>query len=310
VELAGKRRGHIVVVGTFAVGVTLRSDRLPLLGETIHGHGLAIGFGGKGSNQAVACARLGAAVELVSCVGKDAFGAQALQLYQDEGVGARWVATTPRLPTGLGAILVTPDGRNAIVVDIAANREMDAAFVDERAAALDGASILLTVTEAPLEAVIRAVDLAHARGIPVVLNPAPAVPLAASTLSRVSVLTPNAGELSALTGAQTGTVDQAAAAARMLLDPGTAAVVVTMGESGALVCESKQVTHVPAPRVTAVDTTGAGDAFSAGLAVALSEGMPLREAARFAACCGSLACTVAEVIPSLPRRARVQEMLA
>jgi len=288
----------------------LRSERLPLLGETIHGSGLAVGFGGKGSNQAVACARLGATVELVSCVGRDAFGEQALQLYQKEGVGARWVGTSSRLPTGLGAILVTPDGRNAIVVDIAANREMDAAFVDERASALDGASILLTVTEAPLEAVIRAVDLAHARGIPVVLNPAPAVPLPPSTLSRVSVLTPNARELGVLTGADTGTVDQAAAAARILVDRGAAAVVVTLGESGALVCDGKQVSHVPSPRVTVVDTTGAGDAFSAGLSVALSERMPLREAARFAACCGSLACTVAEVVPSLPRRAQVLEMLA
>jgi ribokinase len=307
--LTGKQPGHIAVVGTFAVGVTLRTERLPVLGETIHGSGLAVGFGGKGSNQAVACARLGAAVELVCCVGKDTFGEQALQLYQNEGVGARWVATSPRLPTGLGAILVTPDGRNAIVVDIAANREMDAAFVDQRAAALDGASILLTVTEAPLEAVIRAVDLAYSRGIRVVLNPAPAVPLPSFTLSKVSALTPNARELGALTGAETHTVDQAAAAARMLVDQGAAAVVVTLGESGALVCEGKQVTHVPAPRVTVVDTTGAGDAFSAGLAVALSEGMSLREAARFAACCGALACTVAEVIPSLPRRAQVQQML-
>jgi ribokinase len=269
-----------------------------------------VGFGGKGSNQAVACARLGSRVELVSCVGKDTFGAQALDLYRREGVGARWVGTSSRLPTGLGAILVTPDGRNAIVVDIGANREMDEAFVDRSAAALDGASVLLTVTEAPLEAVTHAVELAHARKIPVVLNPAPAVALPASTLSKVSVLTPNAAELAALTGAETKTVDQAAAAARLLLDRGAAAVVVTLGESGALVCEGTRVLHVAAPRVEVVDTTGAGDAFSAGLAVALSEGMALGEAARFAACCGSLACTVAEVIPSLPRRSQVQEMLS
>jgi ribokinase len=304
------RASHIVVVGTFAVGITLLTERIPALGETLHGSGLAVGFGGKGSNQAVACARLGAQVELVSCVGADSFGRDARSLYEKEGVDARWVGTSSGLPTGVGAILVTPDGRNAIVVDIGANREMDARFVDERADALNGASIMLTVTEAPLAAVVRAVELAHARGIPVVLNPAPAVPLPPATLSHVSVLTPNASELAALTGMPTGSIEAAGRAARSLVRQGVAAVVVTLGEAGALVCDSGDATHVPAPHVNIVDTTGAGDAFSAGLTVALSEGMSLREAAGFAACCGSLACTAAEVVPSLPSRKRVQEMLA
>ncbi len=299
----------IAVVGTFAVGVTLRTERLPLLGETVFGSGLAVGYGGKGSNQAVACARLGASVELVSCLGRDPFGDMARQLYAREGVGARWIGTSETLPTGLGAILVTPDGRNAIVVDIGANREMDTRFIDERGGVLEGASALLTVTEAPIAAVSRAVDLAHSRGIPVVLNPAPAVPLSADILAKVTVLTPNAGELATLTGMDAGSTELAARAARSLLDRGAAAVVVTLGELGALVCTASGVTHVPAPRVEVVDTTGAGDAFSAGLAVALAEGMPLPDAARFAVCCGSLACTAAEVIPSLPRRAQVQEIL-
>ncbi len=300
---------HIVVVGTFAVGITLRTERVPALGETLHGSGLAIGFGGKGSNQAVACARLGARVELLSCVGADSFGRDARSLYKKEGVGARWVGTSKELPTGVGAILVTPDGRNAIVVDIGANREMNAAFVEERSEALDGASILLTVTEAPMAAVVRAVELAHARRIPVVLNPAPAVPLPPATLSHVAVLTPNSNELAALTGMPAGSVEDAGKAAQVLVRRGVAAVVVTLGEEGALVCDNGQLTHVPAPSVEVVDTTGAGDAFSAGLTVALSEGMPLKEAVRFAACCGSLACTAAEVVPSLPGRRQVQEML-
>ena len=224
-------------------------------------------------------------------------------------VGTAWIGTSRRYPTGLGAILVTPDGRNAIVVDIGANREMDKAFMDERAAVLDGATVLLTVTEAPIDAVSCAIELAHSRRIPVVLNPAPAVPLSPALLSKVAVLTPNARELSTLTGDPTDSLDAAADSARSLLRRGTAAVVVTLGEMGALVCTPEEVTHIPAVPVKVVDTTGAGDAFSAGIAVGLAEGMPLLAAAHLAVCCGSLACTAAEVIPSLPYRKQVQEML-
>jgi ribokinase len=304
-----ERESHIVVVGTFAVGVTLRTERLPDLGETLHGSGLAVGYGGKGSNQAIACARLGVPVELVSCLGRDSFGEMAQALYRTEGVGAGQIGTSDRFRTGLGAILVIPDGRNAIVVDIGANREMDAKFVEDRASVFEGASVLLTVTEAPIEAVSRAVELAWSRKIPVVLNPAPAVPLSSGTLSKISALTPNAAELKTLTGRDTSSPDAAAEAAKTLLNRGVAAVVVTLGEMGALVCTTDGVTHIPAPQVNVVDTTGAGDAFAAGLSVALSEGATLQEAARFAVCCGSLACTVEEVVPSLPTRARVQEML-
>jgi ribokinase len=174
---------------------------------------------------------------------------------------------------------------------------------------MEGASVLLTVTEAPIEAVARAVELAHSRGMSVVLNPAPAVPLPSALLAKVSVLTPNARELAVLTGEPADSLDAAAAAARSLVRRGTAAVVVTLGEMGALVCSADEVTHVPAIPVEVVDTTGAGDAFSAGIAVGLAERMPLRSAAQFAVCCGSRACTAAEVIPSLPYRAQVQEML-
>jgi ribokinase len=300
----------VAVVGTFAVGVTLRTERLPVLGETLLGSGLALGYGGKGSNQAVACARLGARVELMTCLGQDTFGPWAHELYGREGVGTRWVGTSERLPTGLGAILVTPDGRNAIVVDVGANREMDQAFVDARSGILDSASTLLTVTEAPIAAVTRAIDLAHARRMTVVLNPAPAVPLEGSLLARVTVLTPNAAELAALTGMETRTVDAAMEAAGSLLAAGARCIVVTLGGDGALICRREGTTHVKAPKVDVVDTTGAGDAFSAGLAVALAEGKALVDAVRFAVCCGSLACTVSEVIPSLPRRAAVEELLS
>ncbi len=300
----------VAVVGTFAVGITLRTQRIPVLGETVHGEGLAIGYGGKGSNQAVACARLGATVELMTCLGEDAFGAWALDLYRKEGVGSRWIGKSARYPTGVGAILVTPDGRNAIVVDIGANREMDGAFVESRSAILDSVSVLLTVTEAPVAAVAKAVELAHARGKMVVLNPAPAVPLPEGLLAKVDALTPNGSELATLTGMPAGTVDQASSAARDLLRQGARNVVVTLGEDGALVCRAEGSAHVRASRVSVVDTTGAGDAFAAGLAVALGEGRSLEEAAAFAVCCGSLACTVAEVVPSLPGREQVERMMA
>jgi len=148
------------------------------------------------------------------------------------------LGTRDRLPAGLGAIIVTPDGRNAIVVDVGANRAMDAAFVEERSAILDGASTLLTVTEAPLAAVTRAIELAHSRGKTVVQNPAPAVTLEPSLLARVTVLTPNASELTVLTGRETGSIDAAAAAAASLLERGAQCVVVTLGGDGALLCRA------------------------------------------------------------------------
>ena len=257
----------------------------------------------------MACARLGARVELVTCLGEDAFGPWARALYEKEGVGTGGIGTSKTLPTGLGAIMVTPDGRNAIIVDIGANREMDAAFVESRARFLDGASTLLTVTEAPLPAVRRAVEMAHARGMQVVLNPAPAVALDDSILTRVTALTPNASELATLTGRATGSVDAATSAARVLLERGAPCVVVTLGEDGALLCTPEKTVPLAAPKVPVKDTTGAGDAFSAGLAVALAEGAELVDAVRFAVCCGSLACTADEVIPSLPSRAAVERAL-
>ncbi len=296
---------RVAVVGTFAVGVTLRSSRLPAFGETLHAEGLAVGYGGKGSNQAVACARLGAEVELATCVGPDAFGEGARALYRNEGVGTRWTKTGS-LPTGLGVIVVEPGGRNAILVDIGANREMDERFVDERAALLDGADVLLTVTEAPLVAVRRSIELAYSRGIPTVLNPAPAVPLDQSLLFKVTVLTPNASEVAALTGREARSLDSAAAAARELLRRGARNVVVTLGEDGAVACSAEGTVHVPAIAVRVVDTTGAGDAFSAGLTVAMAEGRSLVDAVKFAVRCGSFACMAAQVIPSLPRRADVE----
>lgn len=301
----------IVVVGTFAVGVSIATPRLPRSGETLHGSSHAVGFGGKGSNQAIACARLGADVEFITCLGNDAFGDQAIELYRTEGVGTAGIWRDPDRPTGLGTILVEPDGGNAIVVDIGANRALDRSFIDRRSALFDGAAAVLTVTEAPIEAVTRTVEVAWEKGIPVVLNPAPAVELGRDVLTRTTVLTPNLGELAALSGRSYPDGDAGARlravrdAAASLRAAGAEAVVVTLGAEGALIVDVGSDAHYPAPDVTVVDTTGAGDAFSAGLTVFLAEGLSLHDSVRHALCCGSLACTRREVVPSLPSRVEV-----
>lgn len=302
-----KHRRTIVVVGGYAVAVTLVVDRPAAVGETLRANGQSIGHGGKGSNQAVACARLGAAVEFLTCLGNDRFGREARELYRREGVGGRWIAGIESMPTGLEARLVTPGARNAVVADIGAGRQMDGTFIDERRAVFDDATVLVGVAEAPLPAVERAIETAHSRGVRTILDPDPAVTIPRALLPMITVLTPNSLELAALTAMETGSLVAAGAAAEELRRQGAEAVVVTMGEKGALLCHAGGLEHVFAPAVEAVDTAGAGDAFTAGFAVALSEGLGFAECTRFAVRCGSLACTGPGVIPSLPFRASVDE---
>jgi ribokinase len=301
----------VTVVGSFAVGMTLRAPRFPVAGETLIGSGFDMGPGGKGSNQAVGAARLGAQSHIVACIGADLFGDLSTQLYAAEGVHAGRVRRTAERNTGVGFITLDAAGDNQIVLDPGANALLSPADVDAAEALIAASDAVLSVLEIPPATAGRALTLARRHGAIAILNPAPATPLDDSLLSQVDVLTPNSGELRVLLGLPPDDATAPLTLAQRLQAHGVRNVVVTLGGEGALiVAASGVVEHVPGVPVPVVDTTGAGDAFTCALAVALAEGRSLGDAVRFANHAGALACTKLGAITALPRRAELDARLA
>jgi ribokinase len=304
-------RPRIVVLGLFAADLTSRVPRLPHWHETLEGLGATLGPGGKASNQAIAAARLGAVASFIGKVGADPFGEMAKRLYDQEGVDRSHLATGTSAVTGTALILVDDSsGHNAIVVNGGATATLTAAELDAAEPAIRGADVFLLTLEAPLPLVARAIAMARRNSVPVVLNTAPARAFDWSVLPAVSVVTPNEVEAASLLGSPVSSIDDAWRAAREFRTRGAAAAIVTLGEQGAVLSSREHELHVPAftvPRV--VDTTGAGDAFNGALAVALAEGQPLPEAARFAAAAAALCVSAIGAANSMPRRADVEARL-
>jgi ribokinase len=287
----------ITVVGSFAVGMTIRSPVLPVFGQTLLGRDFDMGPGGKGSNQAVASARLGADSALVAYVGDDALARIGTDLYAAEGVDARHVRTLADRATGVGFIILNPEGNNFIILDMGANDALDPAAVEAAGERIAASDVVLAVLEIPTSAAARALELGRAAGARTILNPAPARLLPASIFAHVDVLVPNESELRVLLDLPADDPTPSRELAQRLRDRGVGTVIVTLGRDGALVLSDQHDLHIPSMEVRVVDTTGAGDAFCAGLAVALAEGKSIPDAARFAAVCGSHACTRLGVIP-------------
>ncbi len=296
----------IAVIGSYATGLTMKVERLPSCGETLIGTGYRVDFGGKGSNQALGCARLGAKVSFVAKIGKDSFGESALALYRDERLDVTHVSQTADAPTGVGFIVVeAASGNNCIVIDPGANDLLTAADVSHCAAAFDSCGVVLTQLEIPVAAAEAAMVHGRARGAITILNPAPVRPLPTSVLQAADILTPNAVEAKVLAGRAPDAAIAPEQVARELIRSGVKQVVMTLGENGALIVTDSSASRVPAIKVKAADTTGAGDAFNAGLAVALACGETLEDAVCFAVVTGGLAVTKEGVIPSLPHRDEV-----
>jgi len=302
---------RITVVGSFAVGLTLRAPRFPVRGETLIGSDFDMGPGGKGSNQAVGAARLGAESHLVAVVGTDLFGDVGVNLYKQEGVGIAHLRRTSERNTGVGFILLNAEGDNEIVLDLGANHLLSPDDVDRAEDLIASSDAVLSVLEIAPRTAARAMALARKHGVTSVLNPAPAQPLDDVLLSQVDVLTPNESELRILCGLPPDDPTDTLELAHRLQKRGVRQLIVTRGRDGALVIsEDGQVEHLPGQKVNVVDTTGAGDAFTCALGVALAEGQSLLDAVRFAACAGALACTKLGVIPALPTRADVEALLS
>ncbi|GGJ10215.1 ribokinase [Halobellus salinus] len=301
---------QIAVVGSYNHGLSMAVEALPAPGETVLGGDFAEGVGGKGSNQAVGAARLGAATSFVGCIGEDRFGDAAVDLWDEEAVDARDVRRTGATHTGVGFVIVDGDGENAISVAPGANSRLSAADVRDARETIRSADVLLCQLETELDPVVAAADIAADAGTEVILNPAPARELPESLLANVDILTPNRGEACILAGHDPAADVPESSLLDALSDLGVSGVALTLGADGALVDDGGTREHVDAIDVDVVDTTGGGDAFNAGAAVARANGQPLAEAVRFGNVCGGLACTAFEVVPALPDRAAVEAYLA
>ncbi len=295
----------IVIVGSLNMDLVARAPRHPQPGETLIGTHFQTFPGGKGANQAVAAARLGARVRMIGRVGVDAFGDALLAAVQGDGVDTTFVQRDPAAPTGVALITLDAQGQNTIVVAPGANMAVRADDVMRAADVFVGADVLLMPLECPLEAVLAATRLARDHGVRVALNPAPARPLPDELLTQIDYLLPNRHELQTLARGET----DIAAAAAQLQQQGVANIVVTLGEQGAALISGGRYAHVPAFQVPVVDTVAAGDAFAAAFCVALAEGCDPLTAVRWGNAAGALTVTRAGAQPSLPTRAEVAQLL-
>ncbi len=287
--------GRIVVIGSYNRDTVLRVPRLPRPGETLAAHGMARFHGGKGSNQAVAAARAGAAVAIIAAVGADAAGESAGQLWAQDGIDARYVACDATLPTGEALILVDDAGENEIVVIAGAN----AALAPPPTDAFAGAALVLAQLETPLATTLVAFEAARVAGAATLLNAAPAQPLPDALLAATELLVVNETEAARLAG-RDGTPHDLACALAPRFRRG---VVLTAGAAGAIWAQpGRDPLHAPAPATQVVDSTGAGDAFIGAFAAALAEGLADAAALQRGVVAGALACRIAGAVPSLPRR--------
>jgi len=298
---------RICVVGSVNVDLTFRAPRLPRAGETLSGNLFHLGMGGKGANQAVAAARLGAKVSLVARVGNDTFGKEALRRFGADSIDTDAVGIDEQRPTGTAGIVVDDAAENCIIVVAGANAGLSAQDVRTASPSIQNSEALLCQLETPLEATLEAFRLARSAGVRTVLTPAPAQALPQDLFHLSDLCIPNETEVEFLTGRKVATIADAEVAARQLHERGIAAVLVTLGSRGALLLENDQATHIPAIEVSAVDPTGAGDAFAAATAVFWSEGMSLENAVRRANLVASLTVTRLGTQTAFPFRGELKD---
>jgi ribokinase len=291
-------RPHLFFVGSYMHAFVIRAPRFPRDGETVLGFDSEIGPGGKGSNQAIAAARLGGQVDMLACVGGDSFGDEARVLWQDEGISPRWIHVDPERTSGMAFIMVNEQGQNRIIVTPAANDTLTARDADNAEEAIAGARVVVTQFESPVEVGERVLALGRRHGVRTILNPAPAREVSDRLLALVDVITPNEAEAQALTGLSDAEFTPEAAA-RALRQRGVQTVLLTLGEAGAYVFDDAGGRIIPGLRVSVVDTTGAGDAFTGALAVALARGWDVDAAAGFANLGGAFCVTRPGVVPGL-----------
>lgn len=302
----------IVILGVFVADTAYRAGRMPRMGETILGQSFALGPGGKGSNQSVAAAMAGGDVGFLTKLGQDTFAEMALATWQKAGVTS--LATQhPESYTGAAFIFVDHStGDNAIIISPGIAATISASDVEAQAEAIRSAKVFVTQLEQPQDAAIRALFIAREGGAATILNPAPAAEIPDEMLGLCDYVTPNETEASELTGIEVRDIPSAEKAAAALMMRGVAkAAIITLGENGCLWFDGDTALHVPALSAGPVaETTGAGDAFNGGFAVALAEGMKPGDALRFANATAAISVTRPGTAPSMPSREEIDALLA
>jgi ribokinase len=303
---------RVTVMGSFIVDLMARAHHLPVHGETVKGSQFMIGPGGKGSNQGVAACRSGSVVTMITKIGADQFSPIALDSFRKEGISTAFVFEDARYPTGTALIMVDENtSENQIVVTPGACDHITEAEIESARAHIEGSKVLLAQLETNFEALAKAIEIAHSKGIKVILNPAPAPmsPLPEHLLSMIDILTPNETEASVISGIKVITFEDAAKAAGLIKSKGIETVIITMGGKGAFVSTQSAEYRIEPFPVDVLDTTGAGDAFNGGLATALAEGMEMHDAVQFANATGALSVTKLGTAPSMPYRHEIDELL-
>ncbi len=307
---ASSRVPAIAVVGACNIDLISYVPRMPALGETLHGTRFQMGFGGKGANQAVMAAKLGAAVTMISKVGRDVFGENTLKNFEQFGIATRHVHVTEQAFSGVAPIAVDAEGRNSIIIVTGANDLLTPAEVEAAQAEIAASDVLVCQLEMPLDVSLAALRLARQAGVRTIFNPAPARPeLPAEIYALSDILCPNESETELLTGLPVTSLAECETAARELLRRGAGTVILTLGGRGSLVVTSQLAEHVPGQQVRAVDTTGAGDAYVGSLAYFLAAGLTLTEAARRAGAVATRSVLKSGTQTSFPDRAELAEIL-
>lgn len=293
--------GSVVILGVFVADTAYRAERQPRLGETILGLGFKLGPGGKGSNQAVAAAKLGVETHFITRLGVDPFADMAMSAWAEAGVTPA-VTSTPESYTGAAYIFVEQaTGDNAIIVSPGAAALISPDDIERQAALIRGASVFVTQLEQPIDAALRALEIGREAGVTTVLNPAPAAALPDAIYPLCDYVTPNETEAEALTGMSVAGIADARAAADALLAKGARAAIITLGERGALYHAKDRSVHVPAFAAgPVVETTGAGDAFNGGFAAAIARDFEPVEAVRFGCAVAAISVTRHGTAPSMP----------
>ena len=302
----------ISILGIFVADLVFFGEKIPVEGETILGKNFVIGPGGKGSNQAVAAAKAGSKTFFISKIGDDQFGSMATEIYENSGVDYSNVIISKDHSTGAAGILVNEGtGATAINVFPGAAGAITIEDIDKAEEAIKNSSIFLTQLEAPKDVVTYALKKAHSLNVKTILNPAPAAEIDESLFSMIDYFTPNETEASFYVDHNVETHEDAEKAAMQLLEKGIKNVVITLGEKGAFFANSKEKFSLPIANLSnpVVDTTGAGDAFNAGFAAALTEGQNIKDALKFASATAGLSTTKIGTANSMPSREEIDKLL-
>lgn len=299
----------ILVIGSFMMDQVASTPRAPKNGETIIGNKYSVFPGGKGANQAVAAARLGGEVIMAGKVGNDSYGKTFIDILEKEKIDTSLIEKDDKNSTGVGFITSEENGDNRIIVIPGANLEYTKEELSKVDDILDDVNILIIQLEMDISVMDTAIKKAVAKGVKVILNPAPGQELSDDMIGNVDILTPNETELEILTGTKVNDINDAINASKILLEKGAENIIVTLGSNGALIVNKEEVNHIKGFEVSIFDTVAAGDSFNGALAVAIDEGLNLKEAVQLANATGALTVTKEGAIPSLPYREEVNNML-